>query len=61
MTETACKQCKRIIKGKECPMCKTKNVSSKWKGMVIIIDPDKSEIAKKIEVTFTGKYALKVR
>ncbi len=61
MNENACKKCKRIIKGKECSFCHSKDVSSNWKGLVVIINPEKSEIAKKLEITFSGKYALKTR
>jgi DNA-directed RNA polymerase subunit E" len=36
-------------------------MSNDWSGMVIIIDPERSEIAKKIDVKLPDKYALKVR
>jgi len=61
MTENACKNCKKILKGRECPLCKSKNVSPHWKGIIVVLNPDKSELAKELKITFTGKYALKVR
>lgn len=61
MSENACKKCKRILKGNECPVCHSKDVSSKWKGMAVIMNPEKSEIAKELDVTLSGKYALKVK
>ena len=32
-----------------------------WKGRLIVINPDKSEIAKKIGITVKGEYAIKCR
>jgi DNA-directed RNA polymerase subunit E" len=57
----ACKRCKRLIKTKKCSKCNTTDVTEKWKGSVTIFDPDKSEIAQKMEITFPGSYALKVK
>jgi len=36
-------------------------LTTDWMGYVIIIDPEKSEIAKKMNITKEGKYALRVR
>nr|WP_321497850.1 transcription elongation factor subunit Spt4 [uncultured Methanolobus sp.] len=61
MSEQVCRECHRIINGQTCPICGSSNLSSDWSGMVIIIDPERSEIAKKIDVKVPDKYALKVR
>ena len=61
MSEQVCRECHRIISGQTCPICNSSNLSSDWSGMVIIIDPERSEIAKKIDVKVADKYALKVR
>ncbi len=53
-----CRKCKRFTTEKECPICKTANLSVNWKGLVIINDPEDSEIAKILEITVPGKYAL---
>ena len=56
----ACKDCKAIvIKGNICPVCKSTNTTSSFQGVVVIFDPE-SEIAKKLEITAPGKYAVKV-
>ncbi len=59
---TACKQCRYIITTKEkvCPKCGGE-LSDKYSGMVIILDPQKSEIAKIVEVNAVGAYAVKVK
>lgn len=58
--EKACVKCKRIVAGKECPICKTSKLSTKWKGQLIILDARDSVIAEKMGLR-EGKYALKVK
>jgi DNA-directed RNA polymerase subunit E" len=36
-------------------------MSEDWSGLIIILDPEKSEIAKKLGVKAKGKYAVRVR
>lgn len=57
--ESACKICKRLVEGSECPVCKSKNLTKNWKGVVIIFDPN-SEVARKTGHQVPGKYALHV-
>lgn len=58
--EKACKECRRITTEDTCIYCKTPT-STEWFGFVKIISPDKSEIAKRLEIKSKGKYALRVR
>jgi len=37
------------------------SMSDDWIGIYIIIDPEKSQIAKKLEVNKPGRYAIRVR
>lgn len=60
MSEKACKTCRRLVKGNLCPICKTSELTSNWKGVIVIIDPN-SEIAKEAGITASGKYAAKVK
>lgn len=53
-----CRECKRFTMERECPVCKSKNLSASWKGLVIINDPKDSEIAKNLKIESSGKYAL---
>ena len=59
----ACKKCNSIVHGeKVCPICKTHNhLSKSFVGMVIVKDVDKSKIARKLNISRPGKYAIKVR
>jgi len=54
----ACKQCKRILTGKNCPVCKIEGTRN-FQGIVIVFSPE-SIVAKKLGIVIPGKYAIKV-
>jgi len=61
MVELACKRCKFInIDAEVCKNCGSTELTKEWYGYVIILNPDKSEIAKKLDIKTPGRYALKV-
>lgn len=60
MKEKACKECNRLTKLDICVVCKSPT-SSNWIGYVSIIDPERSEVSKKLNISAKGKYALRVR
>lgn len=59
---TSCKDCRIIIETKEkvCPKCGGE-LSEKYFGMIMILDPERSEVAKAIEINTKGKYAIRVK
>lgn len=61
MKERACKNCNSIATGNVCRACGSTALSADWSGYVIIRNPEDSLIAKKMNITKPGKYALKVR
>lgn len=61
MTDKACKNCRFISNGPVCPNCKSTNLSDDWSGLVVIIDPSTSEVAKRMDLKAPGRYALRVR
>jgi DNA-directed RNA polymerase subunit E" len=61
LTDQACRECHRIVTGSTCSVCGSNSLSTDWSGYVVIIDPSRSSIAKKLNVTLRGKYVLKVR
>ncbi len=61
MIEYACKKCNRILTKKSCPTCQNIDVSKNWKGIALILDPDKSQIAKSLNISSVGMFALRVR
>ena len=50
-----------FIKGNECPTCKTSDLTTSWKGRVIVFNVENSEIAKKMGVKEKGEYAIKIK
>jgi len=61
MTQKACRKCHTITTGSLCPKCKTATLSDDFSGLVIIINPEESEIAKVMGIKEKGRYALRVR
>ena len=55
----ACRNCRRFTTQNTCPYCGSTNLSTSWKGLVVIIDPD-SELAKALNISEPGRYALYV-
>ena len=60
MREKACLNCHMIDYGNVCPNCKSTSLTENFSGLLIVLDPEKSELAKKIGITKPGKYALRV-
>ena len=58
--EMACRKCKFITIGKVCPACKSSDLTRDWNGMILVVDPANSQIAKTLGITEKGKYALRV-
>lgn len=56
-----CRECHRVVDGESCAVCGSSNVSTDWSGYLVIIDPARSEVAKKMNIDLPGRYALKVR
>lgn len=56
----ACKVCHQLTEENVCPTCHSPT-SKTWQGYVIVQDPKKSRIARRMNIKNAGKYALKVR
>jgi DNA-directed RNA polymerase subunit E" len=56
----ACKSCLRICEEERCPVCGA-STSKYWSGYLAVNDPEKSQIAKRMELKSPGQYCLKVR
>ena len=59
--EKVCKTCRRFVYDEKCPACGTKEFTKTWKGIIVVNDPNESEIAKLLGITAPGKYALWVK
>ncbi|MDD5331934.1 MAG: DNA-directed RNA polymerase subunit E'' [Candidatus Nanoarchaeia archaeon] len=56
-----CRKCKIFVMGDKCPICHNNDFTDNWQGKISIVDPSKSFIAKKINITVKGDYAIKIR
>ncbi|MBL7059029.1 DNA-directed RNA polymerase subunit E'' [Candidatus Pacearchaeota archaeon] len=58
----ACKVCNKIYEtGDKCPNCDAKESTEGFKGRIVILNPEKSEIAQKIGLKKEGNFAIKTR
>jgi DNA-directed RNA polymerase subunit E" len=61
MVERACKICRRIVKGNMCPADKSTDLTRSFRGVIMAVNAEKSEIAKVAGITAPGKYAIKIK
>lgn len=59
--QKACKICNRIFEGDKCPNCDSKEITESFKGRTVILNPEKSEIAQKLNLKKKGEFAIKTR
>ncbi len=57
----ACKICSTIYEGEKCPNCESKESTESFKGRIVILNPEKSEIAAKLKLKDKGNFAIKTR
>ena len=58
----ACKRCKLVVRedATQCPNCGSEDFTLKWRGMIVVIDPNKSCIAKRMNISKPGIYAVEL-
>jgi DNA-directed RNA polymerase subunit E" len=59
--EKACKICKTIFEGEKCPSCGSRESTDGFKGRIVVLNPEKSEIAPKLNIKQKGNFAIKVK
>jgi DNA-directed RNA polymerase subunit E" len=60
MAKKVCKSCKIFVDGSKCPLCQGDQFTESWKGKIIVLNAEKSEIAKKTGIKVKGEYAIRV-
>jgi DNA-directed RNA polymerase subunit E" len=60
MGKLACKICKKLVLGDRCPIHPDAKLAEAWKGKIIILDPNNSELAKKMNINDKGEYAIRI-
>ncbi len=58
----ACRNCKALVPldAEKCPVCGGTSFTKFWRGMVIVNDPENSEVAKLMGIKYPGKYAIAI-
>ena len=59
--QKACKVCNTIYEGDKCPKCESGESTDNFKGRIVILNPEKSEIATKLGIKNKGNFAIKTR
>lgn len=59
--EKACRNCRTIYETAKCPTCSEGDGLDSFKGKVIMINPEQSEIAKELKLTKKGIFAIRLR
>ncbi len=58
----ACRVCRLIIEeGGKCPNCESEDLSERWNSQIIVFDPEKSEMGKRLGAKVPGKYAVRIK
>lgn len=61
MQVKVCKSCREIInEGDKCPSCGSENIADSFKGKIVVLNPEKSEIAKNLKHNKKGAFAIKI-
>jgi|Deesub1362A_J573_1020465.scaffolds.fasta_scaffold56999_2 DNA-directed RNA polymerase subunit E" len=58
----ACTNCRYLVPhdvGK-CPVCGSETFTENWSGIIIVVDPEKSDIAKMLDIKVKGRFAIKI-
>lgn len=62
--QKACKLCNTIVEpgeGDKCTRCESKELTEGFKGRIVVLNPENSEIAKKLNLKEKGNFAIKTR
>ncbi len=61
MALKACKKCKTLYEGAQCHECGAKESTDAFKGKIHVLNPEKSEIASKLNLKKKGLFAMRLR
>ena len=59
--QKACKICNKIHEEEKCPRCGSKESTESFKGRIVVLNPEKSEIAQQLKIKDKGNFAIKTR
>ncbi len=61
MASKACRNCKSIYEGSKCPLCGSAESLDTFKGRITVLNPEESELAKKLELPKKGTFAIRLK
>lgn len=58
----ACTSCRYLVnrEAAKCPNCGSDSFTDDWRGVILIIDHEKSSVSKHLNIKKEGKYALQL-
>jgi DNA-directed RNA polymerase subunit E" len=54
MKGKVCKKCKVFVEHDKCPICQGTKFTETWKGRIIVMNPEQSELARKLHLDKKG-------
>ena len=57
----ACKICNTIYEEDKCPKCDSRESTDNFKGRIVVLNPEQSEIANKLNLKSKGNFAMRTR
>jgi DNA-directed RNA polymerase subunit E" len=61
MEDRACRSCRLIIShGDTCPICGSKDLTDRWSGYIVMLNMEKSSIAKILGIKMNSTYAINI-
>jgi len=59
----ACTKCRLLVSSDVtiCPNCRSTSFSTDWSGLIVVFNPEKSEVAKILKIAKPGRYVIKTR
>jgi len=57
----ACRNCKVITEETACHLCRGTDLSDDYSGLLVVLEPEGSQMAQTMEIKKEGRYALKIR
>ncbi|MEK6824565.1 MAG: transcription elongation factor subunit Spt4 [Nanoarchaeota archaeon] len=61
MAMKACRQCRALFEGSKCLECGSTEHLDSFKGKIIVLNPEQSEISKKLSLPKKGLFAVRLR
>ncbi len=62
MEGKVCKACRILIThGDKCPLCGSTELTTKWSSYAIVLNAEKSDLAKKLGLKVNSTFALNIK